>query len=81
MGRHNGFVANLKGFFRSEFGLKNCTYGSFQKVPATLWHAIVWIGAIVWILVYSNFGQPYLSRSNSDSHVLGLYEKLFESRI
>ena len=37
--------------------------------------------AIVWLLVYSNFGRPYLSRPNSDSLVLGLYEKIFESRI
>ena len=29
----------------------------------------------------SNFGRPLLSRSNSDSGVLRLYEKLFESRI
>ena len=77
----DGFVASLKGCFRSKFGLKNCIYGSFQNAPATLRHAIVWIGAIVWLLVYSNFGQPYDSRSNSYSRVFGLYEKLFESRI
>ena len=29
----------------------------------------------------SNFKQPYFSRPNSDSHVLGLYGKIFESRI
>ena len=77
----DGFVAGLKGYFRSEFGLKICIYGSFQNASATLGHAIVWIGAIVWLLVYSNIGQPYLSRSNSNSRVLGLYEKLFEYRI
>ena len=38
-------------------------------------------GAIVWLLVYSNFEQPYISRLNSDSRVFGLYEKLFKSRI
>ena len=27
----------------------------------------------------SNFAQPYLSCPNSESHVLGLYEKFFES--
>ena len=77
----DGFVVGLKGCFRSEFGLKNCVYESFQNVPATLGHAIAWIGAIVWLLVYSNFGRPYLSRPNSDSCIFGLYEKLFESRI
>ena len=74
-------VAGLNGCFQSEFGLKNCIYGSFQKAPATLGHTIAWIGAIVWLLVYSNFKRPYLSRSNSDSRVLGLDENLFESRI
>ena len=54
----DGFVVSLKGCFRSEFGLKNRIYGSCQNAPATLGHAIVWIGAIVWLLVYSNFGQP-----------------------
>ena len=29
----------------------------------------------------SNFKQSYLSRSNSDLHILGLYGKLFESKI
>ena len=29
----------------------------------------------------SNFGRPYLSPPNSDSGVLGLYEKPFESQI
>ena len=77
----NGFIVGLKGCFRSEFGLKNCIYGSFQNAPATLGHAIAWIGAIMWLLVYSNFGQPYIFRSNSDLRILGLYEKLFESRI
>ena len=42
---------------------------------------IAWIGAIVWLLVYSNFERSYLSRLNSDLHVLGLYGKLFEYRI
>ena len=37
--------------------------------------------AIVWLLEYSNFGQPYLSRPNFDSRVFRLYEKLFESII
>ena len=77
----NGFIVSLKGCFRSEFGLKNCIYGSFQNASATLGHAIAWIGAIMWLLVYSNFGQPYIFRSNSDLRILGLYEKLFESRI
>ena len=75
------FIVGLKGCFRSEFGLKICIYGSFQNAPTALEHAIAWIGAIVWLLVYSNFGRPYLSRHNSDLHILGLYEKLFESRI
>ena len=74
------FVADLKGCFRSEFGLKNCIYGSFQNAHATLGHAIVWIDAIVWLLVYSNFGQPYLSLLNSDLRILRLYENIFESR-
>ena len=73
----DGLVAGLKGCFRSEFGLKNCIYGSCQNALATLEHTIAWIGAIVWLLVYSNFGQPYLSLSDFDSHVLGLYENLF----
>ena len=77
----DGFIAILKGCFRSEFELKNCIYGGFQNAPATLGHAIAWISAIVWFLVYSNFERPYLSRPNSDSHILGLYEKLFESSI
>ena len=77
----DGFVVGLKGCLRSEFGLKNCIYRSFQNAPTTLEHAIAWIGALVWFLVYSNFGRPYLSHSNSDSCVPGLYEKLFESRI
>ena len=75
------FVAGLKGYLWSEFGLKNCIYGSFQNASTTLGHAIAWIGAIVWLLVYSNFGRPYISRPNSNSCVFGLYEKLFESRI
>ena len=75
------FIAVLNGCFQSEFGLKNCIYRSFQNALVTLGHAIAWIGAIVWLLVYSNFGRPYLSCSNSDSLVLGLNEKLFESRI
>ena len=29
----------------------------------------------------SNFKRPYLSSSNFDSHILGLYGNLFESRI
>ena len=73
----DGFVVGLKGFFRSEFGLKICIYGSFQNVHATLGHAIARIGAIVWLLVYSNFERSYLSRPNFDSCVFGLYEKLF----
>ena len=77
----DGFVAGLKGCFWIEFGLKNCIYGSCQNAPATLGHSIAWIGAIVWLLVYSNFGRPYLSRLNSDSLVLGLYENIYESRI
>ena len=77
----DGFIAGLKAYFRSEFGLKNCNYGSFQKAPKTLGHAIAWIGAIVWLLVYSNFGRSYLSCPNFNSCALGLYEKLFESRI
>ena len=75
------FAAGLKGCFRSEFGLKNCIYGSFQNAPATLEHAIAWIDAIVWLPVYSNFELSYLSRPNSDSHVRRLYEKIFESII
>ena len=66
------FVAGLQGCFRNEFGLKNCISESFQNAPATLGYAIVWIGGIVWLLVYSNFGRPYFSRPNSDSCVLGL---------
>ena len=75
------FVVGLKGCFLSEFRLKNCIYGSFQNAPTTLGHAIAWIGAIVWLLVYPNFARPYLSRPNSDSRILRLYEKLFESGI
>ena len=77
----DGFIAGLKGCFWNEFGLKNCIYGSCQNALATLGHAIAWIGAKVGLLVYSNFGRPYLSRPNSDLYVLGVYEKLFESRI
>ena len=77
----DGFVASLKGYFPSEFRLKTCIYGSLQNAPATFGHAISWIGAIVWLLVYSTFGRPYLSRPNSNSRVLRLYENLFESRI
>ena len=77
----DGFVAGLKGYFRSEFGLKICIYESFQNAPTTLEHAIAWIGAIVWLLEYSNFGRPYLSRPISDLLILGLYENIFESRI
>ena len=77
----NSLNQGVKGCFRSEFGLKNCIYGSFQNVPTTLGHAIAWIGAVVWLLVYSNFKRPYLFRPNSDSRILRLYEKLFESRI
>ena len=77
----DGFVAILKGYFQSKFGLKNCIYGGFQNAHATLGHAIAWIGVIVWPLVYSNFGRSYLSGPNFDSRVLRLYEKLFESRI
>ena len=76
-----GFVDGLKGCLWSDFGLKNCIYGSFQNAPATLGHTIAWIGAIVWLLVYSNFGRPYISRLKSDSRVLRLYENIFESRI
>ena len=75
------FVADLKGCFQSEFGLKNYIYGSCQNAHATLGHAIAWIGAIVWLLVYFNFGRPYLSRPNSDLRIPGLYEKIFEFRI
>ena len=70
-----------KGPFQNEFGLKTYVYGSFQNVPATLGHTIAWIGAIVWPLLHSNFGWPYLSHPNSDSCVLRLYENIFESRI
>ena len=77
----DGFVADLKGCFQSDFGLKNCIYGSYQKALTTLGHAIVWIGPMVWLLVYSKFGRPCLSILNSDLLVLGLYENLFESRI
>ena len=71
----------FKGLLLGKFGLKNCIYRSYQNASATLEHAIAWIGAIVWLLTYSNFERPYLSRPNSDSRVLGLYEKLFESII
>ena len=77
----DGFVAGLKGCFRSEFGLKICIYEGCQNALATLGHTIVWIGVIVWLLVYSNFGRSYLSCPNSDSRIFGVYEKLFESRI
>ena len=77
----DGFVASLKGYFQSKFGMKNCIYGSFQNAPPTLGHAIVWIDVIVWLLVYSNFRRSYLSRPNSDLRVLELYEIFFESRI
>ena len=77
----DGFVTGLKGCFRNEFGLKNCIYRSCQNAPATLGHTIAWIDAIVWLLVYSNFGRPYLSRPNFDLCVLRLYENLSESRI
>ena len=77
----DGFISNLKGCFRSEFGLKIFIYGSFQKAPATLGHAITLIGAIVWLLVYSNFRRPYLSCPNTYSQVLRFYENIFESRI
>ena len=75
------FAASLKGCFRSEFELKNCICESCQNAPTTLRHVIAWIGAIVWLLVYSNFGRSYLSSLNYDLCVLGLYENLFESRI
>ena len=75
------FVAGLKGCFWSEFGLKNCIYGSCQNALASTGHAIAWIGVIVWLLVSSNFGRPYLSRQNFNSCVVKLYEKIFESRI
>ena len=65
----DGFVAGLKDYFRSEFGLKNCIYGSCQNALATIGHAIAWIGTIVWLLVYSNFRRPYLSCPNFDSSV------------
>ena len=55
----DGFVAGLKGCFRSEFGLKNCIYESFQKALATFGHAIAWIGAIM-CLWYT---------STSDDHI------------
>ena len=77
----DGFIADLKGCFLSEFGLKICSYGSYRNALATLKHSIAWIGAIVWLLVYSNFRRPYLSSPNSDSHVLELYENLFKFRI
>ena len=44
----------------------------------TLLHGI---GTVAWPLLHFNFGRPYLSRLNSDSCVLELYEKLFKSRI
>ena len=77
----DGFVAGLKGCFRSEFGFKNYIYGSFQNVPTTLGHTITWIGAIAWLLVCSNFRRPYLSRPNFDLRVFRLYKNIFESRI
>ena len=77
----DGFVAGLNGCFQSKFGLKNCIYGSCQKALATLEDTIAWIGAIVWLLVYSNFGQPYISCPNSDLGIFRHYKKLFESRI
>ena len=71
----------FKGLLSERIWVENCIYGSFQNASATLGHAIAWIGAIVWLLVYSNFELSYLSRSNSDSRFFGLYEKIFESRI
>ena len=40
----DGFVANLKGYFRSEFGLKFAFTGIAKMIPATLRHAIACIG-------------------------------------
>ena len=77
----DGFVACFKGCFRSEFGLKICIYESYQNAPTTLGHAIAWIGAIVWLLVYSNFGRSYFSCPNSNSRFFRLCKKIFESRI
>ena len=52
-----GWVCSqFKGLFLERIWLKNYIYRSFQNAPATLGHAITWIGAIVWLLVYSNFG-------------------------
>ena len=80
MGR---ICSRFKGLLRDKIWVekKNFFYGSCQNAPTTLGHAIAWIGAIVWLLMYFNFRRPYLSRPNSDSCVLSLYEKLFESRI
>ena len=70
-----------KGLLLNEFGLKTCIYGSCENVPTTLGHTIAWIDVILWPLMHSNFGRLYLSRSNSDSCVLGFFEKPFESRV
>ena len=78
MGR---ICSRFKGLLPERICLKFCIYGSCQNAPATLGRAIAWIGAIVWLLVYSNFERQYLFHPNSDLRVLGLYEKLFEFRI
>ena len=77
-----GWVCSrFKGLLLERIWVENFIYGSCQNAPATLRHAIAWIDVIVWLLVYFNFGRPYLFCPNSDSCVLGLYDKLFEFRI
>ena len=73
--------SRFKGLLSERIWVENYIYRSFQNVPTTPGHTIAWIGAIVLLLVYSNFGRPYISHPNFDSRVFGLYEKLFESRI
>ena len=69
LGHVNGVgqvCSRFKGLLQERIWVENFIYGSFQNALATLRHVIAWISAIVWLLVYSNFGRPYLYGPNSD---------------
>ena len=78
MGR---ICSRFKGLLLERIWVENLHLRELPKCFCNPRHAIAWIGAIVWLLVYSNFRRSYLSCPNSDLRVLGLYEKIFESRI
>ena len=74
-------VAGGKGLFPGWFRVKMACNGATKELSGTLLRG--WARNYVALVHFqtSNFKWSYLSCLNSDSHVIRLYGKIFESRI